>query len=144
MHTVGPFCPWKYFSVQCKQEDLGGPIILSTLQGVWPRVCRPQCLFSHQGSHSNFLAMLADSQALNSRPGYAMVSRAWDKLSVLSQARPPVTSHALSRSLGQLVQTFMLPQPGLCVEEFSCLLLFTVFGAPLEWQVSMLAVDSVM
>lgn len=32
----------------------------------------------------------------------------------------------------------------LCLREFSCLLLFTVFGAPLEWQAGVLAVDGVM
>lgn len=72
-----------------------------------------------------------------------MVPRARGKLSVLGQARPPVKPHALSGSLGQLVQAFMLPQPGLCLGGISCLLLFTVFGAPLEWQASVLAVDSV-
>lgn len=139
-----PFCPQKVFSVQHQQENLGAPVVLSTLQGVRALGLQDTALPQPPGSRSNFLTMLADIQALDSRPGYITLARAWDKLSALGEARSPVKSHALSASFGQLAQAFMLPQRVLCLREFSYLLLFTVLGAPLERQASVLAVDSVM
>lgn len=139
-----PFCPQKDFSVQRQQENLGAPIVLSIPQGVWALGLRDTALPQPPGSCGNFLTMLADIQALDSRPEYVTLARAWDKLSALGEARSPVKSHALSTSFGQLAQAFLLPQRVLCLREFPYLLLFTVLGAPLERQASVLAVDSVM
>jgi len=86
--------------------------------------------------------MLADIQALDSRPGYETMASAWSKV--------PWTRHGHLSSLRTeykpwaVGSSIHVHHSECCVSELSCLLLFTILGAPLEWQASVLAVDSVM
>lgn len=93
-----------------------------------------QQLLSHAGRHSG---SQLKTRLCNNSKSLRQTKCLWPGM---AQVKFP----ALSTRIGQLAPAFMVPQRVPCLRELSCLLLFTVLGAPLEWQASALAVDSVM